>query len=158
MLRYFTMRKTIIFLFIVLFVLLTAFSCNRKGDEEERNGLFKGRTEQRRKYGFGKKKDTSAGGHMAEGIGSIGIVDELNPETFVRITILYRRETRVWLEQSQALALDEQEPYIEEKNAEFFTRFGLTEEEYVSYSQNNIEELDAYMEEHPELVAELIEE
>jgi hypothetical protein len=87
----------------------------------------------------------------------IGLIDELTPEVFVKLTILYRRENRRWLEHSQALTPEEQERYLERKNNEFFSRYGLEEEEYVSYSQQNIDELNEYIAEHPELMSQLMD-
>jgi hypothetical protein len=82
----------------------------------------------------------------------------LTPDAFIRITILYRRENRMWLEQSQSLSSQEQERYLEEMNAAFFSKFGFTEEEFLAYGENNTSELDAYIQEHPELMAEMMEE
>ena len=42
-------------------------------------------------------------------------------------------------------------------NKKFFNSFGITEEQYIEYSQKNIDELNKYMEDHPELVSELQE-
>jgi hypothetical protein len=83
---------------------------------------------------------------------------KLTPEKFVEITIRYQRETRGWLEESQVLPEKEQEAYLEKMNKEFFAKLGMTEEEYVEYSQNHIEELNVYIGKHPELMVELMEQ
>jgi len=88
----------------------------------------------------------------------IGKIKTFTPDLFVKLTIIYRRENKRWLEEVQNLPPAEQDAFIENKNREFFNRFGITEEEYISYSQNNIEELNAYMSEHPELLPELMDE
>ena len=86
------------------------------------------------------------------------VADSLTPELFVEITIRHRKETMRWLEESQALPSREQESYLERMNREFFEKLGLTEEEYVEYSEKHIEELNAYIEEHPEIMAQLIDQ
>ncbi len=92
-----------------------------------------------------------------EDVNDIGVVEELNPEIFVKITILYKRESKKWLKQSQSMSPDEQRRYIESVNRDFFSLFGLTEEEYITYSQKHIDELDAYMRRHPELMSDIME-
>jgi hypothetical protein len=84
--------------------------------------------------------------------------DKLNPELFVEITIRYQKETKRWLEESQALPEKKQEAYLENMNNEFFAKLGMTEDEYVAYSQSHIEDLNAYIEKHPELMVELMEQ
>jgi len=88
----------------------------------------------------------------------IGKIKTFTPELFVKLTIVYRRENKKWLKEVQNLPSAEQDAFIEQKNKEFFTRFGISEEQYISYSQNNIEELNKYMSEHPELLPELMDE
>lgn len=85
----------------------------------------------------------------------IGIIEEFTPATFVRLTILYRKESLRWLEESAVLSDLEQQHYFEESSRAFFKQFGVTEEEYTKYSAENIDELNSYMEEHPELIGEL---
>jgi len=82
----------------------------------------------------------------------------LSPEAFVKVTIEYRRESKIWLEESRALPPEEQPGYIEESNRIFFESRGLTEEEYTTYSQIHQDELNAYMEEHPELLPLVMQE
>jgi hypothetical protein len=88
----------------------------------------------------------------------IGRVDELTPELFVKITIRYRDENRKWIEKSQSLSLQEQEQYLDEMNEAFFADLGITEEQYTSYGENNAEELDRYVRDHPELMQALMNE
>jgi hypothetical protein len=90
-----------------------------------------------------------------EEIDNIGIVNKLTPETFVKITILYNSTYQNWLEESQNLPTDEQRRFLDEMNMKFFSQFGLTEDEYVKYSQNNMEELNNYIASHPELLVKL---
>ncbi len=153
------MGKTVLYTLAALFLLTMSFSCTERQDRDRRDGLFKSRTEerrsQRRRQGKREEKD---GGLTAEEQRDIGVVDELTPEAFIRTTILYRRENRMWLEQSQSLSSKEQERYLEEMNTAFFSRFGFTEEEFLAYGENNTTELDAYIQEHPELMVEMMEE
>jgi hypothetical protein len=92
-----------------------------------------------------------------EDIRDIGKVDKLTPEIFVKITILYRKESKNWVEKSMSLPASEQEKFIEDANSRFFSSIGITEEEYLSFSEKNIDELNAYLEEHPELVPLIME-
>jgi hypothetical protein len=88
----------------------------------------------------------------------IGKIHEFNPEVFVKLTILYRRESKKWFEEAQSLPPDAQSKYLEEANSNFFSTFGITEKEYTDYSQNNIEELNDYMEKHPELLPQFVQD
>ena len=88
----------------------------------------------------------------------IGSVDELTPELFIKITILYRDENRKWIEKSQSFSPKEQELYLNEMNEVFFANLGITEEQYTAYGEHNAEELDEYVQDHPELIKALIKE
>lgn len=82
----------------------------------------------------------------------IGRIEKLTPELFVKVTVLYRKESKVWLDKAKTMPAGEQEKFIEDVNRKFFSYLGLTEEEYTGFSANNIDELNAYMELHPELL------
>ena len=88
----------------------------------------------------------------------IGRVDELTPELFVKITIRYRDENRKWIEKSQSLSSQEQEQYMDEMNESFFAGIGISEEQYTSYGEQHAEELDRYVQDHPELMQALMKE
>ena len=122
------MGKTLIYILIALFLLIMNFSCDKRKDKVPH---------------VEKQPD-------------INSVDELTPELFIRITILYRRENRKWIEKSQSLSSQEQERYLEEMNDAFFTKLGVTEEEYIAYGENNANELDSYVQDHPELMREIL--
>ena len=83
---------------------------------------------------------------------SIGHVDALTPEIFVRITIQYRKAHKKWLQEAQKLPPVDREGFIEKANREFFERIGITEEQYINFSRDNIDALNAYIAEHPELL------
>jgi len=85
----------------------------------------------------------------------IGIIDEFTPEIFVKLTILYRRESEIWMKEAQSIEPNQRDKFLERENEKFFARFGTTEEEYIQYSENNIEKLNEYMSERPELLSEL---
>ena len=85
----------------------------------------------------------------------IGTIEEFTPEVFVRLTILYRKESSKWLEDAAQLSEAEQQRYFDEENRRFFEKYGITEEDYIRYSTDNIEELNRYMEENPDLMGEL---
>ncbi|MCK4923342.1 MAG: hypothetical protein KAS61_00120 [Spirochaetes bacterium] len=153
------MGKTGLYTLAALFLLTMSFSCTERQDSDRRDGLFKSRTEEGKSQKPRRgKREVKDRGLTAEDQRDIGVADELTPETFIRITILYRRENRVWIEQSQVLSSQEQERYFEEMNAAFFSRFGFTEEKFLAYGENNTAELDAYIQEHPELMVEMMEE
>jgi hypothetical protein len=153
------MGKTVLYTLVALFLLAMSISCTERQDRVRRDGLFKSRTEEGRSQRPRKdKREEKDGGLTAQEQRDIAETDELTPETFIRITILYRRENRMWLEQSQSLSSQEQERYLEEMNAAFFSRFRFTEEEFLAYGENNTSELDAYIQEHPELMVEIMEE
>jgi len=152
------MGKTVLYTLAALFLLTMSFSCTECQDWDRQDGFFKSRTEEGKSQRRRKGKREEDDGLTAEEQRDIDVVDGLTPETFIRTTILYRRENRMWLEQSQSLSLQEQERYLEEMNAAFFSRFGFTEEAFLAYGENNTAELDAYIQEHPELMVEMMEE
>lgn len=84
-------------------------------------------------------------------------IDTLSPEIFVRITIQYRKEHKKWLEEAQNVMPENREEFIEKKNRAFFERLGITEEQYITYGQENVEALNAYIEEHPQLLPEAMD-
>lgn len=91
------------------------------------------------------------------GVEEIGSFDRLTPEIFVKITILYRKEMKQWLRTARSLNPGKQQLFFEEANRTFFRTLGITEEEYLRYSERNQEKLNRYLEEHPELLREAME-
>lgn len=102
-------------------------------------------------------KETEKSVIDVESVRDIGKVEKLTPEIFVKITILYRKESKNWVEKSMGLPPPEQEKFIEDANSKFFSSIGISEEEYLSFSEKNIDELNAYLKEHPELVPLIME-
>jgi hypothetical protein len=88
----------------------------------------------------------------------ISHVDDMTPELFIRITIQYQRENRVWIETSRTMASEEQREYLDRMSDEFFSRTGITEQQYLAYGEQHADELDAYVQEHPELMRALLKE
>ena len=91
-------------------------------------------------------------------LGYIGGEEELTTELFIQITIHYRMENKKWIEASQTMSPEEQERYLNEMNEQFFAELGVTEEQYISYGEKHANELDAYVQEHPELLQKLLAE
>ena len=81
----------------------------------------------------------------------VGKIESFTPDTFIKVMILYGRKSREWFQESGTLPPEEQSEYIERANSRFFEQFGTTEQAYISYSQSNIEDLEEYLERHPEL-------
>jgi len=131
-----------------LFITILLFSCSRREtkDTEPDGKSVPPAADEVSESGEGRKA------------GRKGVEDAFNPEAFVKVTIEYRRESKIWLEESRALPPEEQPGYIEESNRIFFESRGLTEEEYTTYSQIHQDELNAYMEEHPELLPLVMQE
>ena len=125
--------------------------------EEERN---LGTLEETLDYGEEEKsRDDALKDEVFDNLrDEIGLIEGFTPEVFVKLTILYRRETKRWLSESKKLSPEKQQAYYEEANKSFFESFGTTEEEYVQYSQTHMDELNSFMSEHPELMKRLREE
>ncbi len=135
---------------IIFFVLLmTAVSCAKREDTPLPEEMKDSETEDLpHMEGYGEEKEQIRKS-------DIEIIDEFTPEIFVKLTILYRKKSALWLERAQSLEPEERDKFLERENRQFFASFGTTEDEYIQYSENNIEKLNKYMSEHPELLPEL---
>ena len=144
--------------FAVLFALAVLFlSCSKEGRKKEEEELSAGNvTSADIEQHAGKPPEPLTDKDMERLLGETGTIKEFTPEIFVALTILYQKESRKWLAESAALPADEQKKYIDDANRSFFGAFGITEEQYISYSQSHIDELNAYMSEHPELMADIV--
>jgi len=141
---------------IVLVIMLVIGACSRdKGRavsppaSHEASPQVSPETLEKEKTPLKKEKDAEEEQY------DIGTIEEFTPEIFVRITILYKKESTRWLEEAALLSDAEQHRYIEESNRSFFEYFGITEEDYLRYSTDHIDELNKYLEEHPELTTPL---
>jgi hypothetical protein len=136
----------------VLFFLLSA--CDKNRDKPEGLQVMHEEPTQepmtKKKERFGE----AATGNMP---GITCPVENLSPEIFIRITIQYKKGHTIWLQEAQNIPPDDREDFIEKKNRAFFERLGITEDQYISYSQKNINVLNAYIEEHPELLPEVMD-
>jgi len=142
---------------IVSFLLaVSGIACTDQ--KEKGRGLSLFRRDERIREGEVERKGDKSKDSLASGIDRPVTAEELTLELFVKITIMYNKQNRRWIEESQSLPPKKQEQYLESMNNEFFSVLGLTEEEYVAYSQAHIEELDAYIEKHPELRSQLMEQ
>ncbi len=137
-------------------ILFLHLACSRSREEKEQGPPVIKQEQRGNRPSETVKKEPreETGDSMLEGVRPI---DTLTPELFVKITIQYRREHKKWLEEAQELSPEERSDFIENANKTFFERIGITEEEYIAYSQNNIETLNAYIEEHPQLLPEAMD-
>jgi hypothetical protein len=106
-------------------------------------------------YSCAKRRET--GDQSPEPV-YISSEDELTTEIFIQITIRYRMENITWIEASQTMSPEEQERYLNEMNERFFAELGITEDQYLSYGEKHADELDSYVQEHPELLKQLLAE
>jgi hypothetical protein len=82
-------------------------------------------------------------------------IKSFTPELFVALTIKHRKETLRWVEESKKMSEDDQKKYLEKANRAFFESFGTNEEAFIQYPQSHMDELNAYINDHPELMKEL---
>ncbi len=139
---------------ILLLLLLPACSRSRE-EKEHRAPVVKQKQREKTPARAGKREPgAKTGNNIPENIGPI---ETLTPELFVQITIQYRKEHKKWLQEAQHLFPDERSDFIEKANDAFFERLGITEEEYIAYSQNNIDALNEYIEKHPQLLPDVMD-
>jgi len=137
----------------ILFLLLIP-ACNRSREKKEPGSPVLKQEERKKTPAQAEKKEPETGASMPV---VIGPVDTLTPELFVQITIQYRKEHKKWLQEAQELPPDKRSDFIEKANRDFFKSLGITEEEYIAYSQNNIDALNAYIEENPQLLPDVMD-
>jgi hypothetical protein len=143
-------RTTTSFITVAIFIVMMIIACekSRRGFEEPAPKEEEGVEEKEKSTNT--QKTESGLDFNAEDIGKI---EKFTPEIFVKVTIIYQRESREWIQQSISLLLETQNEYIEKANRLFFEQFGTTEEEYLRYSQENIDELDRFLKNHPEFLS-----
>ncbi len=149
-----TLKKILCFTAIVLGVI--AGACARQKDSGEPS-LFPRESPERKETSTSPKDKTrDREERLSEELyNEIGVIEEFTPELFVRITVLYRSESARWIAESSTLSDAEQQRYIDEENKRFFGRLGTTEDEYIRYSTEHWEELDSFIEAHPEFMSDL---
>ena len=136
--------------FVLIFLLILLVSCGKnKTMHQEEKGAERTTKEEAVEEESGFESEIE---YRAEDIGKI---EKFTPEIFVQVTIQYKKESGKWIKESGSLPAAEQNEYIEKANRLFFSQFGITEQNYLDYSQNNIEELNRYLEKHPELLSRL---
>ena len=79
-------------------------------------------------------------------------IKEFTPDVFVALTIKHRKETLRWVEESKNLPEEEQNKYLETANRAFFESYGTNEDAFTRYPQRYMDELNSYINEHPELM------
>ena len=82
-------------------------------------------------------------------------IKAFTPELFVALTIKHRKETVKWVKESKKMSEEDQKKYLENKNKAFFDSYGTTEEAFIQYPQRHMDELNDYIEAHPDLMKEL---
>ena len=145
---------------LIIITLFIAHSCTKLKEKkiESEEELFQveepyAEPEVRRERGVEETKEKV----MDFSAEDIGIITDFTPEIFVKVTILYNKESKRWIEEVRSLPSNEQEKYVEEANKAFFKGFGIKEEKYLEYSQKNIDELNKYLDEHPEFLSQMQE-
>jgi hypothetical protein len=141
-------------IFMIIFFAIFSCSKNKEKDKTEEKVQIEKETEEREEAESKIDKEFYEE-EFNSTLEEIGTIQEFTPESFVKVTILYKKMTRVWLEETMTLPSEEQKEYLDLENQKFFDAFGITEEQFIEYSQENIEELNKYMEDHPELISEL---
>jgi hypothetical protein len=148
-------RTTFLLLVVISIITLALSSCSR--DKSETKPKAEDTLLKKEEKGEEKQKEIRAGDAALEKIekGDIGIINELSPELFVTITILYKSKSKKWLEESASLEPEAQKRYLDEASATFFDSYGITEEEYINYGKEHAADLDRYLEEHPDILSVL---
>jgi hypothetical protein len=82
-------------------------------------------------------------------------IKTFTPDVFVALTIKHRKETQKWVDEVKNLSEDEQKKYLENANKAFFESYGTTEDAFIQYPQRHMEDLNGYINEHPELMKDL---
>ncbi len=147
-----TASQIVMIIALAIGILFLHLACSRSREEKEQGPPVLKQEQRGNKPSETDKMKTRDS--IPEGVSQF---NTLTPELFVEITIQYRKEHKKWLEEAQELPPDERSDFIENANKTFFNRLGITEDEYVAYSQNNIEILNAYIEEHPQLLPKVMD-
>ena len=143
---------------ILSIIFPSAITCSRTRAKEKTEKKLPEKSEMEEAEPIGSSVDKEGyENEFDKAVNEIGIIQDFTPETFIIITILNKKMTRVWLDEARSLPSEEQKKHIDEENLSFFNAFGTTEEQFIKYSQENIEDLNNYLEEHPELISELRE-
>ena len=140
------MKVRAVFLLITITFALSSCSQDREEEQPEKKAIVEEKQEEKQAV------DVASETIREE---NIGIIEEFSPEIYVKFTILYQNESKKWLEESASLDPQKQKQHFDDANMAFFKRFGITEEEYIDYGKEHTDELDKYMNEHPELLSTL---
>ena len=124
-------------MFFLIILILFFSQCsknNSKAKEEEENTGFEETTSNTIDFNAMKKLlDNSK---------------ELNIEVFFAISVLHKKYVSQFENQAVSLSEDQQREFYHQKKIEFFKSIKYTEEEYDSFMQNHIEEMNEYINEH----------
>lgn len=78
--------------------------------------------------------------------------ESINIEVFIAISVLHRYYSNRFVAETESMNEDEQVRFYQEKRKEFFGKIKYSEEQYESYMENNMEALNSYITQHPEML------
>lgn len=73
-------------------------------------------------------------------------------DVFIAISVLHRFYSNQFIKETENMDEVEQVRFYQEKRKEFFGKIKYTEEQYESYMENNVEALNSYITQHPEML------
>lgn len=73
-------------------------------------------------------------------------------EVFIAISVLHRFYSNQFIAETESMGEAEQVQFYHEKRKEFFGKIKYSEEQYESYMENNVEALNSYITQHPEML------
>lgn len=132
------MKKVLLFLMILF--LLTY--CGKKGNTDKKNNeenmnVQSDRLNAKNEIDFDAMKKI------------IDNSDKLDMDVFFAISVLHKYNIDQHIGEVENLSKEEQQKYFEQKKKDFFDSIKYTEDEYISFMENNIEQLNEYQNEHP---------
>ena len=75
--------------------------------------------------------------------------ETLDMDVFFAISVLHKYHISQYVGEVENLSEEEQKKYFEQKKRDFFNSIKYTEDEYRSFMERNIEQLNEYQNEHP---------
>ena len=149
------MKSITTVILILSLILIYLVSCGKSKKDTEETTLQEEKGPERTIKEEIARGESGSESEIQYSVEDIGKIESFTPEIFIKITILYRKESSKWIEESSSFPTDEQNDYIERANRLFFSQFGISENDYIQYSTNNNEELNRFLEEHPEWLSKL---
>ena len=127
---------------ILMIILLTAslFRCLKKTEDSNSNQVIGETLSQKEKPLF----------DYAKTMNRLQKIKQLNLESFVLVTILHKEFIADLQQEFHDNTMDQD--FYQRKNAEFFGQFLFSQSEYNKFLKDNREELNSYIENHPEFL------